>query len=377
MIKNIIKYPLLLLFFLFMAGMFIADMITPPTASSEMENRPLKQRPDFSLEELWANEYTLEYEEFVNDQFVGRDGWITTKSIAESALQKIENNGIAYGSDGYMFEKYVNLDSEQLSKNIGYVGEFLELHPELNVTLGIIPNSYEVLTEKTPTAFVNLPQAPLIDEIYSGVKAENLQTIDILSTLVPHAGEYIYYRTDHHWTTDGAYYTYAAFCDAVGKSAVDKEVLTPLMTEEQDFYGTYYSKAKLYNAVPDTITWYDIPTTSVEIVGIEDAQLYDMDKFDTRDKYGAFLYGNNGLTVIKSATNQTEGDGSKILLIKDSYGNSFAPYLCYNYDEVWVVDLRHVLEIASILEQNEFEDVLIMYNYMNFVEDTNLAKLRY
>ncbi len=376
-LKNLVKHPLLFLFFLFMGGMFIADMITPPIANSEMENRPLKQRPDFSLEELLANEYTLEYEEFVNDQFVGRDGWITAKSVAESALMKIENNGIAYGEDGYMFEKYITPDTEQLEKNMLYVNEFLQGNPQLSVTLGVIPNSYEILTDKVPANFVNIPQTPLIEEIYSGVQGENLSTLDVIGTLAPHSQEYIYYRTDHHWTTQGAYYTYQAFCELVGRQPVELAELQPLANEALDFYGTYYSKAKLFSATADTITWYDIPTSGVEIVGMDNPGLYDIEKFDTRDKYGAFLNGNNGLTVIKSATNKQEGEPSKILLIKDSYGNSFAPFLTYNYDEVWVVDLRHVLEIGSILGENEFDDVLILYNYMNFVQDSNLAKLRY
>ncbi len=377
-LRKLIRYPLLCLFVVFILFVFCMDQTATNRQFSDMENRVLHQRPAFSLKQLVANEYTLEYEEYVNDQFIWRDQWITLKSVSESALQKIENNGVAFGQDGYLFEKYVAVDRKQLEKNITFVQEFLDLYPEQHVTLAVIPNSYEVLEDKVPANFVNVDQAPLIDEMYAAIEAENLSKLDLQETMRAHSDEYIYYRTDHHWTTDGAWYAYARYAESQGLAPAPLESLAPYANRQEGFYGTYYSKAKLYNAQPDTITWYDLPVQQVEIDGQQYDGMYDTAKFEVRDKYAAFLWGNHGLTKL---VNDPEAENpTRLLLIKDSYGNSLAPFLTQNYDEVWVVDLRHVFSLSAVLEQaggQPFDDVLLMYNYMNFVQDTNLAKLRY
>ena len=159
---------------------------------------------------------------------------------------------------------------------------------------------------------------------------------------------------------------------------VPLEQMTGFAKTQEDFYGTYYSKAKLYNAVPDTITWYDLPVEEISIDGQSYDSMYDTSKLAVRDKYAAFLWGNHGLTKIVSNSNAE--NPTRVLVIKDSYGNSFAPFLTQNYDEVWVVDLRHVFSLSAVLEQagaEPFDDVLLMYNCLNFMQDTNLAKLRY
>ena len=158
---------------------------------------------------------------------------------------------------------------------------------------------------------------------------------------------------------------------------VPLEELAPLAHEVNDFYGTYYSRAKAYNAVPDTITWYDIPVTSVKVGDEEKGALNDLAQFEKRDKYAGLLWSNNGLTVIKSDNNRYHEDGktSRILYLKDSYGNSFAPYLTYHYDEVWVVDMRYNAMLSPILEMAEFDQVLVMYNYTSFTEESNIYKL--
>jgi len=377
-LRQALRYPLLCLFALFLLFVFCMDMTATNRQFSEMENRVLTQKPKFTVEKLVANEYTMDYEEYVNDQFIWRDRWITMKSISESALQKIENNGVAFGLDDYMFEKYTAVDQKQLEKNIGFVQEYLEQYPEQKVTLAVIPNSYQVLGEKVPAGFPNVDQEPLIQEMYARIDAENLEKLDFGPVLEAHDDEYIYYRTDHHWTTLGAYYAYAEYAQSKGMAPVPLEEMAQYANVQEDFYGTYYSKAKLYNAVPDTITWYDLPVDEVIIDGQPYDGIYDLEKLQERDKYASFLWGNHGLTQI--VVNSKVENPTRVLLIKDSYGNSLAPFLTQNYDEVWVADLRHVFSLSAVLEQageEGFDDVLLMYNYMNFVQDTNLAKLRY
>jgi len=376
-LRQVVRYPLLCLFAVFMIFVFCMDMTATNRQFSEMENRVLNQRPKFTVEKLVSNEYTMEYEEYVNDQFIWRDRWITLKSVSESALQKIENNGVAFGQDGYLFERYT-LDRQQFEKNQAFVQEYLEKYPDQHITLAAIPNSMAVLRHKTPANMPNTQQNLFIDEMYTRIKGDNMDTLDLYGALREHKDEYIYYRTDHHWTTLGAYYAYAEYVNSLGLPPVPLEDMTEYANIQEDFYGTYYSKAKLYNAVPDTITWYDLPVESVTIDGQNYNSMYDTSKLAVRDKYAAFLWGNHGLTKIVS--NPKAENPTRVLVIKDSYGNSFVPFLTQNFDEVWVVDLRHVFSLSAVLEQageEPFDDVLLMYNCLNFIQDTNIAKLRY
>ena len=380
-LKKILKYPVVLAFFLFIFLFTAVDLVKPDREYSEFENKYLTQRPEFTLASFLNNEWTSKYETYLNDQFVLRDDWITLKSICESMLLKIENNGIAYGADDYLFEKFTTLAGDSLAqfeRNVGYEKTFIDTYGEtVPITFTIIPNAYMILPEKLPEGLTQVDQAAYTAPIYEAV-GDKAQVVDFTGALTAHKDEYIFYRTDHHWTTLGAYYAYAAYVESLGMEPVALDSLSGI--EVPDFYGTYFSKAKKFDAVADTITYYPIADAGVIIDGQEADGYYDLSKFEVRDKYAAFLRGNNGYTVIKSGVREApEGqEPSKILVIKDSYANSFVPFLLYNFDEVHVVDLRYsAVSMKELLSTENFDQVLLMYNFMNLVTDTNLYKLGY
>lgn len=294
--KKILRFPLVWIFFLFLFGYMIFDISQYNKTFSELENRELAQRPTFTLSSFYNNKFSPKYESYINDQFVLRDQWISLKSRSESLLGKIENNGIMYGNDGYMFQHYTTADMDRIEINTKFVNEFVQLYPDLNITMGIIPNSYMVYPEKVPVGAGQVDQTALTQKIYKSLDS-SVQTLNFLEPLRSNKEQYIFYRTDHHWTTLGAYYGYSSFCEYKGWQPVFLDSL--IETEVADFYGTYFSKTKAYNAVPDIITYYNIPVTQVSIDGKEANGLYDLEKFQQRDKYAAFLWGNHGITVIK------------------------------------------------------------------------------
>lgn len=414
--KILREYPLLLLFALVMGGLFLLDLCFTSNPYSELENRRLKQKPAFSLESLLENRYTKDYEGYINDQFVGRDRWITLKSVFESALGKTENNGVVYGADRYIYNKLLDpalgesrqngagfggdgsdtpalpvVNSAQLGRNIHFLNTFAVTYPG-HVTAAIAPNSYGVRPEGLPAGLPNVDQQAAIGELYRQFSGDNLSTLDLIAPLREAAGEMqVSYRTDHHWTTDGAWAGYRAYCESRSLPYVTLEELAPYRREEPGFLGTYYNKSKNFDALPDTLVWYDIPVEDVTIDGehtvlqtdgslVEVTGLYQREKFAVRDKYAAFLYGNNGLTVIKSGNSKArrEGEVSRVLVVKDSYGNCFAPFLTYSYDEVWVADLRNMtFKVSEVLAENRFDDVLILYNFDTFQEDRNFSRITY
>jgi hypothetical protein len=211
----------------------------------------------------------------------------------------------------------------------------------------------------------------VMDDIFAQLSGLGVQVIDVREAFNASVadGNQLYYRTDHHWTTDGgAFLAYGAFCKTVGR-----ETITPpasLKRSADGFYGTNYSKALNINAVPDTLVYYDLPNpVSVErrgedgVIYMEEETLMAYGQLETRDKYAAFLHGNNGYTYIS-------GDGSgEVLLIKDSYGNSFAPYLINNYKDIKIADMRGRRNIDDIAGSG---DILLLYSFASFIEDTNL-----
>lgn len=381
--KKLLRYPLLLLFALFLAAVGVADMFVSRREFSEMENRYLAQRPPMTWESLISlnqdSKFSNLYEKYINDQFIGRDGWITLKSICESALGKIENNGIVYGKEDRMFEKYTTTDDWRIEKNIGFLTKFIgQYRDRANVTVMLVPNSYMIYGELLPRGLHNVDQRAYIANIY-GQLPEGAQKLDLFPVMEAQKDGYLFYRTDHHWTTEGAYNAYRAFAEARGLEAVAEETLEPLAKQVEGFYGTYYNKSKLFSAKPDVITYYDIPVDSMAVDGKEKNGLYDMAKWAEHDKYAAFLWSNNGVTAIKSKNNlnHREGETSRVLLIKDSYGNSFAPFLTYSYDEVYVVDPRFIAKLSDLTDTMEFDDILVLYNFMNFSSDQNIPRLTY
>lgn len=411
-----VGYPLLWGFVLLMGGLFLLDLCFTSNPYSELENRRLKQKPAFTLAALWNNEYTKQYEEYINDQFVWRDGWITLKSVFETTLGKTENNGVVYGRDHYIFNKLYPswmaedrsngagfggdgedaaslpvMNGAQLQRNMGFLMDFAAVNYDGHVTLALAPNSYAVLREKLPAFLPNEDAEWEIKDFYAGVEWA-VTTLDLITPLREASeGTQVYYRNDHHWTTDGAWVGYRAYCEALGLPYATREELAPCRREEAGFLGTYYNKSKNFNALPDTLVWYDIPVEDVTVDGghqvlqsdgstAEVTGIYQTEKFATRDKYAAFLYGNNGMTVLRSGNNKgkTEGRTSRVLLIKDSYGNCFAPFLTYSYDEVWVADLRNMtFKVSEVVAENEFDDVLILYNFDTFQEDRNFSRITY
>jgi len=362
----------LILFAVLIWGYSAADILVPGREFSELENRYLSTMPGFTFRNLVNNTYALKIEEFTNDRFLLRDAWITVKSVCETALFKIENNHIVYGKDDFMFEKRLTYDAEQLEKNANSLLAFAEKFPGNNITLMVIPTSDIVLADKVPRGLHNVDQAPVIGEIYQKAQKNGIAAVDLLEPLRAKAPAF--YRTDHHWETAGAYTAYASYVESLGLSPEPPDSFTPYTVP--DFYGTYYSKSKLFNAVPDTIEWIDIPVNSVTINGEPVDGLYDHEKWDQRDKYAAFLHGNNGITVIESAGKNDAEEKRRILLFKDSYGNAFAPFLCLNFDEVTVIDLRYFMEAQTLMNSESYDEILFLYGFPAFSNETSLVNLR-
>ena len=372
------QYPVLIACGLFFLGLFVLDMVTPDRAYSELENTTLTQRPKLTAVTAdGLNNYFTNYTKYVKDQVFGRDQWIGLQSAAETTLfQKTQSGGILLGKEKMMFARHYSLlPSEQkgMAKNLAAVHSLSQRYPG-KVNLMLVPSASVIYPENLPTDAPQIDEKAILEQVAAD-GAEYGRVIDVLPTLTEHKSEYLYYRTDHHWTTLGAYYAYQKFCETLGLTPFDREAHEAETCE--DFYGTHYSKARTWNAEPDTITWYDLQNslTIWNVTGPGQPTegtttgLYDLEKLDVYDKYAMFLHGNNGLSRV-------QGDGTgKILVIKDSYANSFVPYLTANYDTIDVVDFRNYnYGLDQLIAENDYDQILVLYSYASFTSDPYLYR---
>ena len=377
--KNILKkYPTFFVFSILVILFTVIDIINSPNEFSELENRKLSQMPILSLKSYIDTSFSSDYEKYINDQFFLRNNWIDLKSRIEYLLGKRENNDIIFGKENYLFKKFTTFNDEMLENNLNSIITFTNNYNK-EVDFFIIPNSYAVYDELTPRYLPLVDQLSLINSInsYLSLKSnDHINTINVAEELLKNKDDYIYYKTDHHWTSYGAYLAYLTYMDYLGLEIVDINNLEKITIN--NFLGTYYNRSKYFKADSDFITYYNILGLHIEIDGKEQLSLMDLDKFKGSDKYSAFLWGNNGLTKVINENISEERKGSSILIFKDSYANSFIQFLSYNYEIIDIIDLRYFKEsIRNFMKDKDYNEILIMYSFNNLSTDINIRRLKF
>lgn len=367
---------LLALFIFLLVGFSVLNLFWPKRDMSELENRKLAQFPAFSVKALLNGTWFGDLSEYVQDQVAFRDGLIDLESAFNNLVfAKTEEGGILLGKDGWMFTKLFDISDgtqKQLDKNLQAVTSFASRHPG-KVTFLLAPSASVIYPEMLPAGAPMVDENAMLDDIFAQVSS-TADVIDMRPVFTQQKEQYLYYKTDHHWTTQGAYLAYEQFCQLKGLSPFDTNAYQA--ESVPGFYGTHYSATRRWNVQPDTITYYplDNPMTIFDI-GAETEytprtteSMINTEKFGTRDKYAAFLDGNNGYSVIEG-----NGEGS-ILVVKDSYANCFVPFLTANYEKIGVVDLRNFsYGLDSTIESEGYDQILILYNFQTFIADNRVV----
>ncbi|MCI9402370.1 MAG: hypothetical protein HFF04_01685 [Oscillospiraceae bacterium] len=375
------KYALFLtvLFCGFLGVMVTANALTPDREFSQVENRPLAQRPALSLQSLVSGDFMSDYETYVTDQFPGRDGWTAAKAYAEKLVGKQENNGVYFCADSTLISRFDAPDEKRVANNAKYVAQFAE-KAGVPVTFGLIPTQAYVWADKLPQGAPTYDQRTVYADV-AGALPDTITLVDSLWTALPdHKDEGIFYRTDHHWTSLGAYYGYTAVMEALG---LGDEVL-PLSTYQKttvsdEFYGTVFSSSGVRWVEPDEMDVY-VPEEGITVTSrIYDAsgkiteeprQLYDESFLEKKDKYSMFLGGQQALGIVKTGN----ADKPKLLIIRDSYSDSLVPFLTPHFSEIHLIDPRYYkLSASQYIADNGIDQALVLYSVPNFVTDANLV----
>lgn len=346
----------------------IADFRNEERRFSEAENRILAVRPEFSREALFRGNYTEDYEEYVTDQFVSRDAWIKIKTLTDIALQKKEINGVYLGEDDYLIEVHdpANYTPELEDRKIAALADLVERWDALVM---LVPSADNILTDKLPEFAPVYDEAAFLEKVKKQVGTERY--VDVYSALKAHAKEEIYYRTDHHWTSLGAYYGLKAWEPVEGRYPYPFSVKNMTAVSE-DFEGTLHSRINL-EVRKDKIMYFPEtekkPVKVIYDMSVTTDRLYEESFLETKNQYGFFLNDNHALTEIDTGCE----NGKTLFVLKDSYGNSMIPLLTHYYQKIYAVDLRYYNgRLFDLMEQCEPEngmDVLVLYNCIHFLKD--------
>lgn len=365
-----------ILFCAVLAVFFAAILLSPKRDFSEAENRYLQGFPELSAESVTSGKFMSQFETFITDQFPGRDGWVAAKAAMEYASGKRENNGVYICSDGTLIAQLDEPDEEKFSTGLGYVQALTE-KTDTEVYFSLIPGAAHIWSEKLPANAPSADQHALLEQARAAVPGATW--VDLESVLMDHRDEYIFYRTDHHWTSLGARYAYEALLEAMElPQPADESLLTgkgEVVSEE--FYGTNWSSSAVRWVAPDVITRYagdeGISVTAYPSGTAEEGSLYHPEKLEVKDKYPYFLGGNQPLCVLR---NENLPDGKKVLLVRDSYSDSLAPMLIQSCGELHLFDVRYNLHsVAEYAEENDIDVILVLYSTANFVSENNLFVL--
>ncbi len=372
---------LTIVFLLMIFGITIAGFFVPVKERSESENRNLAQKPEFTLASLFAKEndkrFTTQYESYITDQFIARDTWIGIKTQTERLLGKTDINGVYFADDGYLITKTDadKVDAEREEKNIAYLTGFVARYEELlgkgRVDVMLVPTAADILADKLPAFTSEYDQAALLERMEAALGAD--AWIDVRDKLQEHADEYLYYRTDHHWTALGAYYAYQAWAEHKGLPVRDLSDYTESVASD-DFYGTLYSKVNLPMDADTVMLYEDGMKYRVEYDSNRRYvnSLFSMDRLKDKDKYMVYLDGNHAQVDIVTENK----NGKTLLVVKDSYAHTFLPFLAQDYERIVMIDFRYLkLPVSALVQTYGVTDMLVMYNATNFVEDVNLYML--
>ncbi len=358
------------IFMVLLLGLAGKEALSHQRTYSLVEKRELQTRPEISITKVLDGRFQRKYESYLRDQFPGRDHWVSFQTDMELFMGKNEIHNVYIGKNHYLLEHYTEkeFDPQQISKNLQALEKFVgKAKQNADVHVMMVPTKSWVLREKLPAFAPHYKEQKFYDALQQKLEKEDV-LISVEPVLDAHKEEEIYYRTDHHWTTLGAWYAYEQYTKAVGGDLQRAQGKKKFRCISKDFYGTTYAKIN-YARQADKIEIYE-PADKLRVVynmGEKKTKtLYDVSFLKTADQYSVFTGGNQAVLEITGGIK----NGKTLLLIKDSFANSILPFLAEDYEKLVVVDLRQ-LNVSGdrLLEMFSPTDILILYNSAQFAQD--------
>lgn len=282
------------------------------------------------------------------------------------------------GDTGYEYYTYIDSTAKKYATCVNQVADALA--GTATVYDIIIPLSSGITLPDDLYGTTGLDDQQAAEKNAYDYMGANVVTVPLYDAMMAHRSEYIYFRTDHHWTGTGAYYAYQQFCQA--KGITPHELSEYETVEFPGFLGTFYNDsgkdAELGNN-PDTVVAYYPVSEGVTMSwnGTTGASLiYDESSAPAGLKYGAFLWGDNDRDGINTITNPSVTDGSRCVVVKESFGNAFAPFLPDHYSTVYVIDYRYWNgSLTQFVKDNGVQDVIFCNNLSAIRDGSKIGAL--
>ena len=347
----------------------VLSLLVPDKEFSESENRSLAQRP--KLSSIMEGTFLSDLGDYFADQFPARDMWMSLNLGVNKLLGQKEASGVYLCEDDYLIQVPSAPNQTQLDGNLAAVNAFAQNHPELKTVMAVVPNAVTIHADKLPE------NAPARDQgadlVYIRGKLTDTDFVDVTKTLQSHSEEYLFYKTDHNWTSLGAAYAFKDIAAAMGIQAPELTEYTvyPVSTT---FEGTLSSKSGSHSA-RDTVDIY-VPDSNIDYYvtyadsGEDISSLYRREALGGKDHYTVFFGGNYSRVDITTTANT----GRCLLLFKDSYANCMVQFLYPYFDHITMIDPRYYYDNVELAIRSEaITDVLYLYNADTFLGDTSLA----
>lgn len=368
--EQLVGIIFILILFLFL----IINIIVPNKEKSVQENRMLATKPKFRLSSLISGDYDEKFEAYMDDQFVGRDMWRKLKVTVDRICGSRLENGVYIGRNGQLLEQIEVADENHLAANIKAIKSFSESQKKIPVRMMLVPDAANVLNHSLPALAKPEDQTQMFSMVRKDL-GDSVEWIDVLTELNKHKTEKIYYKTDHHWTTLGAFYAFQATAPSLG---IEGDLSGKYVSHavSNSFNGMLASKSGVNLGEKEQIDIY-VPTEEdtdliIDYVdeGKRSTSLYDSSKLKEKDQYTVFLGGNSSLLDIRTVSTSTK----RLLLVKDSFANSFIPFLTPYYREIVVVDPRYYSgTINDLMDSYRISEVLFLYSGNTFFKDNNIS----
>lgn len=368
--EQLVGIIFILILFLFL----IINIIVPNKEKSVQENRMLATKPKFRLSSLISGDYDEKFEAYMDDQFVGRDMWRKLKVTVDRICGSRLENGVYIGRNGQLLEQIEVADENHLAANIKAIKSFSESQKRIPVRMMLVPDAANVLNHSLPALAKPEDQTQMFSMVRKDL-GDSVEWIDVSTELNKHKTEKIYYKTDHHWTTLGAFYAFQATAPSLG---IEGDLSGKYVSHavSNSFNGMLASKSGVNLGEKEQIDIY-VPTEEdtdliIDYVdeGKRSTSLYDSSKLKEKDQYTVFLGGNSSLLDIRTVSTSTK----RLLLVKDSFANSFIPFLTPYYREIVVVDPRYYSgTINDLMDSYRITEVLFLYSGNTFFKDNNIS----
>ena len=370
------KYIISVIFVAFIGIFAVLFWVLPKSDFSPKEKRYLQGFSEISVQSLTDGTFETDFENYINDHMVLRDVFMGVNSYSNIAVLNNGSDGVYKCSDGYLINEPAT--DSRLDLNLSVTADFKE-KTGIDTTVMIVPSTGYIMDDKLPLVHKNYNDDRYYNRIESFCQKNGLGFVDLRDTFNSHKNStQIYYKTDHHWTTVGAYLAYQSLCEKWGIEVKEKNGY--IVEKTPDFYGTTYNTSGFWLNESDTIeVWKNRDNHSTcEITANGKTTAYKSMFFPKQlegaDKYTVFLNGNNPVTTVKNPDNKGK---EKLLVIKDSFSHCLAPFLSEKFSQITLVDMRYYKKSVSeeIVKKDKFDKVLICMSMDNFLEDKDFAFL--